>query len=202
MPWGMGDLDSSETLFLAEKLMGLFWVLVQQVCFCGSKILYESLSRGSARVKRILFFQCAIFIAFCAVSFEWELGVPFLSFALCIGERDFYPWAVRVILCSGMILFDALLTLYIYRIYRLCRDGERSFRPVFLWDFFVFFCIAALCVGFIAQSVSTTLVHDLDMDLEFTWLARAFVSFSNFFYVPLEACAAAVLFRAWRLIGA
>ncbi|GHS90954.1 hypothetical protein AGMMS49957_17640 [Synergistales bacterium] len=194
-------MDSSETLFLAEKLMGLFWVLVQQTCFCGTKILYESLSRERARVRTILFFQCVIFLAFCAVSFERELGIPFLSSALWIGERDFYPWAVRVILCSGMVLFDALLALYIYRIFRLCYDGHTAFCPTFLWDTFVFLCVTAVCAGFINQSVSTTIAHDLDMDMEFTWIARSFLAFSNFFYVLFETCAAAVLFRAWFVIN-
>ncbi|MDR3254269.1 MAG: hypothetical protein LBT31_01705, partial [Synergistaceae bacterium] len=136
----------------------------------------------------------------CALAFERELGIAPFSSLLQIRGRDFYPWAVRVALCCGMILFDALIVLYICRIGRVYRRGfSGSERPTWPGDATVSAAVILLCVAFVAQSVSTTLKHDLPFE-NYIWMERAFLPLSNFFYVSLEATGAIALFRVWRIM--
>lgn len=185
---------SQETVFLIEKSMGLFWVLVQQVCFCGVGYVYGDLARGSAfPVRRFLLRQAAVFAVLCALCFERELGIPFLSSMLIIDGRDFYPWAVRITLCSMMILFDALLLVYTWRVYGIYTRGRQTVRPTWRGDLCVVIGVGLLCVLWIHRSIATTLLHNLSM-WDYTWMGRAFIQLSNFFYVPLEIAGAILLY--------
>ncbi len=185
-------MTSSETIFLAEKSMGLFWVLIQQICFCGVGYVYGDLVRESFGRRDFFLRQGIFFFVLCLLCFEKELGISLLSGALTIGERNFHPWAIRILLCSVMILFDALLLLYTWRIYRVCIRGRKAIRPTLPVDLCLVAGMAFLCVAYIRQSIDTALLHDLTM-WNYTWLGRAFIQLSNFFYVPLEIAGAILL---------
>lgn len=58
-----------------------------------------------------------------------------------------------------MILFDALLLLYAFRIYRLYRRGLTAVRPTFPADAAVVLLVCALCVSYTAGSIHATLAH-------------------------------------------
>lgn len=184
---------SSETIFLVEKSMGLFWVFIQQVCFCGVGYVYGDLVHEAFGRRAFFLRQSLVFLALCLLCFEKELGISCLSGALAIGERNFYPWTIRILLCSAMILFDTLLLLYTFRIYRVCTRGREAIRPTLPVDLCLVAGVSFLCVAYIRQSIDTALLHDLSM-WDYTWLGRAFIQLSNFFYVPLEIAGAILLY--------
>lgn len=186
-------------VFLTDKLMGLFWVLVQQVCFCGVRYVYESLVPCGRSARRIAAPQAAVLVLLTILCFERELGIPFLSSLLVFGLRDFWPWTMRIALCGAMILFDALLLLYTYRIYRIYRRGLQAAGPTLAGDAALTLLVLALCAGYAAGSIRATLAHDISMD-DYTWIGRAFIQISNFFYAPLEIAGAALLWRFWRAV--
>ena len=186
-------------IFLMEKLLGLFWVLVQQACFCGVKYVYEGLIPGGQGPRRIVAAQLALFATLAVLCFEEELGLGFLSTALKFGIKDFYPWAMRMALCSAMILFDALLLLYAFRIYRLYRHGLSAARPTLPVDAALTLFACVLCVAYTAGTIHATLARNISMKV-YMWMGRAFIQVSNFFYVPLEITGAVLLYRFWRAV--
>ena len=192
-------MEEYDFIFLMEKSLGLFWVLIQQGCFCGVKYVYEGLIPKGQSLRRIVAAQAAFFAVLVVLCFERELGLAFLSSALRFGDRDFYPWAMRIALCSAMILFDALLLLCAFRIYRLYRRGLAAARPTLPADAALFLLTGALCVAYTAGIIHATLANDLPMD-DFYWMGRAFIQLSNFFYVPLEITGALLLYRFWRAV--
>ena len=192
-------MEEYDFIFLMEKSLGLFWVLIQQGCFCGVKYIYEGLIPDGQGLRRIVAAQVFFFAALTALCFERELGLALLSSALKYGDRDFYPWAMRITLCSAMILFDALLLLYAFRIYRLYRRGLAAAGPTLPADAALALLTCALCVAYTAGAIHATLVRDIPMD-DFYWTGRAFIQLSNFFYVPLEITGAVLLYRFWRTV--
>ncbi len=187
---------SPEQVFLIEKSMGLFWVLIQQICFGGSKYVYESLVRPEQGTRTYLLQQGCIFGILCVLAFERELGVPFLSSILNRPHGDFYPWGIRIMLCGVMILFDSLLVLYIYRICRLYRHGLASVRPTGIADWGLVAVVATFCVLYVWHSIETSAAFRIPM-WDYPWIGRAFIQISNFFYVPLESLAALLLYLFW-----
>lgn len=179
--------------------MGLFWVLIQQVCFGGIKYVYESLLHPTQGARKYLLQQAFIFGVLCVLAFERELGVPFLSSILTRPHGDFYPWAIRIALCGAMILFDSLLVLYIYRVYRLYRDGLTAAGPTWATDGAVVVAVVSLCVVYVWQSIEATAALNIPM-ANYRWIGRAFIQLSNFFYVPLESGAAVLLYLFWRAL--
>ena len=186
-------------VFLVEKSLGLFWVLIQQCCFCMVKCVYEKLIPNGQGLRRIVLIQAFLFIILAILCFEQELSIKFLSSLLFFGRRNFYPWAVRIILCSAMILFDALLLLYTFRIYKLYKFGLAAMRPVFPVDFALTLFICVICAGYISGTIHATLTRNISMNLYF-WLGRAFIQFSNFFYVPLEIAGAVLLYKFYHSV--
>lgn len=116
---------------------------------------------------------------------------------LVFGRKNFYPWAMRITLCAAMILFDSLLLLYTFRIYKLYR-GKLA-RPTFLPDLAVTLFICVICFGYIAGSIHASLTQHISMNA-YLWVGRAFVQLSNFFYVPLEIAGAVLLYKFRRAV--
>ncbi len=162
---------------MIDKSLELFWVLIQQCCFCGVKYIYEGLIPNGQSLKRIILTQVIIFAVLVILCFEQELSIKFLSSMLVFGRKTFYPWAMRITLCAAMILFDSLLLLYTFRIYFIC----------------------VICFGYIAGSIHASLTQKISMNA-YLWVGRAFVQLSNFFYVPLEISGAVLLYNFWRAV--
>ena len=184
-------------IFLIDKSLLLFWVLIQQCCFCGVKYIYEGLIPNGQSLKRIIMTQVIIFAVLVILCFEQELSIKFLSSMLIFGSKSFYAWAMRITLCSAMILFDSLLLLYTFRIYKLYRGG--IVRPTFFADFMLTLFICVICFGYIAGSIHASLTQNISMKA-YLWVGRAFVQLSNFFYVPLEISGAVLLYKFWRAV--
>ncbi|MDR1732959.1 MAG: hypothetical protein LBR61_12805 [Synergistaceae bacterium] len=183
-------MEAPQVVFLIEKSMGLFWVLVQQICFCGARYLYEGLLSDRS-LRRFYAGQFVIALLFVCLCFERELGLPFFSSWLVVGTRDFYPWAVRITLCGVMIAFDMLLLLHVYRVFRIYKRGRVRFAS---WaDGAIVAGTGLLCVVYIWRSIRATLAFNLSID-DYTWIGRAFIQFSNFFYMPLEIGAAFIFY--------
>ena len=79
-----------EHYFLVERLFGLFWVMVQQFCFACLKYTHDSII-GAGMGIGLLLSQFLAFALLTALCFEQELGINFLSKALLVGGKDYYP---------------------------------------------------------------------------------------------------------------
>ena len=181
--------------FLIERLMGLFWVMVQQFCFACLKYAHDNIL-GTVKIKKLLASHVIIFALLVLFCFEYELGIGFFSEWLIIGGIDYYPWAVRVTLCGAMIVFDSLLVLYFARIVRLYRRGPDAARTTWPADFAVVVFAALLCCGYLYASITSAERLRFDMD-EYIWIGRFFITISNFFYIGLEVGGA---FLTWSFL--
>ena len=171
--------------FLIERLMGIFWVTVQQFCFICLKYMHNRIVLGDGRIRKLLFPQLLAFVLLIVFCFEYELGISFPSKALLIGRIDYYPWTVRFVLCGLMILFDCLLVMYFARIVRIYRRGLASSRPTWPGDVLAVVFVAILCIGYIYTSIDAAMRLKFKMD-EYIWIGRFFIQISNFFYIALE----------------
>ena len=181
--------------FMIERLMGLFWVGVQQFCFTCLKYAHDGII-GTVRMRRLLIFQVISFALLSAFCFDPELWGGRLWNALLINGVEFYEWTVRVALCGAMILFDSLLVLYFARIVRLHRHGLAAARPTLGADLAVAAFVTVLCCGYLYVSIASALRLRFDMD-EYNWIGRFFIQISNFFYIALEVGGA---FLAWSFL--
>ena len=60
--------------FLIERLMGLFWVGVQQFCFTCLKYAHDDIVLGDGKARKLLVFQLSAFALLVVFCFEPELG--------------------------------------------------------------------------------------------------------------------------------
>jgi len=172
-------------VFLIERLLGIFWVTVQQFCFACLKYAHDEIVLGDGKVGRLFISQFLAFVFLVVFCFEHELGISAASGALLVGRTDYYPWAVRIVLCGVMILFDGLLVLYFARIVRVYKHGPASARPTRCVDIAVVAFVAALCGGYLYTSI--TAASRLGFGLsKYLWIGRFFIQISNFFYIALE----------------
>ena len=132
-----------------------------------------------------MFSQLLAFAILAVLCFEQELGISFLSKALVVGGKDYYPWTVRITLGGVMVLFDALLVLYFARIVRLHRRGLAAARPTLAGDLVMFAFVAVLCCGYLYGSIASASRLSLNM-YQYMWIGRFFVLICDFFYITLE----------------
>ena len=143
--------------------------------------------------------QIILFAVLVILSFEQELSIKFLSSMLIFGRKNFYAWTIRITLCAAMILFDSLLLLYTFRIYKLYRCGLACVHSTIWADFAVTLFVCLICAGYIAGSIHASLTQRISMNA-YLWVGRAFVQLSNFFYVPLEIAGAILLYKFYRAV--
>lgn len=174
--------------------MGLFWVMTQQVLFCGFKYVYDYICKGEKTdVGRLLAANIAFFAFFAYVCFEEELGFSLIwGFLIMTPIYDLYQWGMCIFVCCSMIAFDLLVVLYIYRIVRVFRKGPGAARPTLLGDIVVVSAVALLGGTYYYDSVRASLALGFTMD-EYFWVGRFFIQIANFCYAGLET-AGAILF--------
>ena len=182
--------------FTIERLMGLFWVLIQQICFSGLRWVYQDILEKGTSIRRFFLLQMGCFFFLCLLCFGRELSLPFFRTLLLVGERDFYPWSIRILLCSAMILFDALIVLYFYRLLRLYEGNPLQEKSAIPKDIAVLFFVSSLFLLYTVLSIQTVLRHNLSM-WDFVWIGRFFIQISNLFYITFEV-GGALLF--WRFL--
>ncbi|MCL2768244.1 MAG: hypothetical protein FWE49_05920 [Synergistaceae bacterium] len=180
---------------MIERLMGLFWVAVQQFCFACLKYAHDGIL-GIGNTRRLLISQLLAFALLAVFCFESELGTGYLSNVLYINKVSFYEWTVRITICGVMILFDSLLVLYFARIVRLYRFGITAASPTLKIDLAVFAFVALLCCGYLYMSITSALRLNFTM-VQYNWIGRFFIQISNFFYIALEVGGAVL---AWSFL--
>ena len=95
-----------------------------------------------------------------------------------------------------MILFDALIVLYFYRLLRLYEGNPLREKSPVPKDLGVVFFVGSLFLLYTAFSIKTILRHELSM-WDFVWIGRFFIQISNLFYITFEV-GGALLF--WRFL--
>lgn len=188
--------------FMIERLMGLFWVSIQQACFVCIKYAHDDIVNGNGRARRIAASQAAVFVLLAVLSFERELGCGFISQKLVTQGMDYYPWAVRITICAAMILFDSLLVLYFWRITKVYRNGIQAARATLPGDIAVTIATLALGACYIVFSMSASEKFGFGIE-QYKWIGRFFIQISNFFYIALEVGGAIMfwLFLKKLLLG-
>ena len=174
--------------FMIERLMGIFWVVVQQFCFTCLKYTHDNIV-GTLKIRRLLIYQLLALVLLVVYCFEYELGYGYLWKALRIRRVEYYEWTVRVAICGVMILFDWLLVLYFARIVRLYKHGIAKARPTLPGDLAVFLFVAVLCCAYLYFSITSSLRLRFKMD-QYNWIGHFFIQISNFFYIALEVLGA------------
>lgn len=182
--------------FICERLMGLFWVLVQQLCFVCVKYTYDDIVTGRGQRKRLAVQQGIVFFAMVFFCFQYELGFSDIPLALFIKGTEYFPWVVRITLCCAMILFDSLLLLYVFRIVRVYRYGLKTAHPTQRGDLIVLVLVTILLGSYIYTSVHTSVNHNFSM-AQYNWIGRFFIQLANVFYVALEVSGALI---AWKFL--
>jgi len=183
-------------VFLIERLMCLFWIAVQQFCFACVKYAHDDIVSG-AKTWRIAASQAAALVLTVVFCFEPELNLSFPSKLLLKGDMDYFPWVARIVLCGMMILFDALLMLYFYRIVRVYRRGLASARPTLPGDAALAALVTTLCCVYITAGIGASGRIGFDMS-QYLWIGRFFIQISNFFYISLEAGGAFIMWTFLR----
>lgn len=178
--------------FMIERLMGLFWVLIQQFCFVCIKYAHDDIVKGDGGAKRLAISQALVFAALGVFCFERELGIGIISESLLSERIDYFPWSVRIAICGAMILFDSLLVLYFWRIVKVYRRGLSAAHATLPGDMAVLGFVLLLCCGYIRASIGASETFGFYMD-HYLWIGRFFIQISNFFYIGLEV-GGAILF--------
>ena len=182
--------------FMIERLMGLFWVMIQQLCFVCIKYAHDDIVLGQGRVKRLAAVQAIFFLLLLAFCFEREAGLPLLSRLLAGRSLDYYPWAVRIAICAAMILFDSLLVVYFWRIVRVYRKGLHAAKGTIRGDLALTAFVLLLGVGYVVLGIRASERFAFTM-AQYMWVGRFFIQLANFFYIALEV-GGAILF--WQFL--
>jgi hypothetical protein len=171
--------------FLIERLMGVFWVFVQQVCYVCVKYAHDDIAGRVGGVSRLIATQICAFLALLTFCFLRELGFDGATSVFRMTRFDAYPWATRIAICSAMILFDLLLVIYFARIVRIYRRGLSAARPTLPGDVAALAAVVLLGAGYFGLGTAATERFAFTMR-QYVWIGRFFIQISNFFYVGLE----------------
>lgn len=182
--------------------MVLFWIFVQQVCLCFIKRAYEDIMGRAERVRSFIVMQAVFFGFLALLAFDLLLGFDFAYRWLPEGAFFFYGRLKWNFFCDVMLILDALLVAYAWRIYRLyTRAPQAPLEPssparVCLQDAVLSALFFALFLWYHAGMTKAALRHGL-RDEEVRMLQFFFIKFSNFFYALFEGTAAVLLWRIY-----
>ena len=183
------------------NVMVLFWILVQQVCLCYVKRAYEDIS-GRGAPKGYFAVQGVFFLCLVLLGFDRLLGIDIVYGNLPRGGLRFYQRLKWNFFCEVMLVLDAWLVAYGWRIYRLyMSDIPRipSLWRVRLEDIVVacFFVVPFVVYHW---GMATTILK-YGLPTRSIWAIQfLFIRFSGFFYALFEGAAAVLLWKMYRKI--
>lgn len=188
-----------------SNAMVLFWILVQQVCLCYIKWAYEDLNGRARRARLTMAAQVPLFVFFAALAFDQLLGLDFAYGRLPAGALYFYGRLKWNFFCAVMLVLDALLVAYAWRMSRLyARAPETPFIPsspalVFLCDAAIAALFASTFIWYHAGMTEIALRLRLGPE-DVRMLQYFYIKVSNFFYALFEGTAAILLWGVYRRI--
>ncbi len=191
------------TIDIFSNIMALFWILVQQICLCYIKRAYEDMMGRALRAYMAL--HGAFFVFLLLIGFDLLFGFDFVYGRLPEGALFFYGRLKWNFFCEVMLVLDALLVAYAWRMYRLyMRDGGSPFATspsmrVRVEDIVVVVVFFAPFLWYHAGMTETALRHNLN-DEQIRTLQFFFIKVANFFYAFFEGTAAVLLWRIYRLV--
>lgn len=185
--------------------MALFWIFVQQVCLCFIKWAYEDIMGRAARV-RVYMVMHALFFAFLLIlGFDLFFELNFVYRWLPKRAFFFYGRLKWNFFCEIMLILDALLVAYAWRVYRLyMRAPQTPFEPsdpmrVCLQDIALSALFLAPFLWYHVGMTKMALWYSLS-DPEVRVLQLFFIKFTNFFYALFEGTVAVLLWRIYRSV--
>lgn len=193
------------TIDIFSNIMALFWILVQQVCLCYIKWAYEDMMGRASRMRAYMALHGVFFVFLLSVGFDLLLGLDFVYGRLPEGALFFYGRLKWNFFCEVMLVLDALLVVYAWRMYRLYMREEGSSLEasspmrVRAWDIVVIVVFFAPFLWYHAGMTEAALRHGLD-DEQVRTLQFFFIKVANFFYALFEGTAAVLLWRIYRLV--
>lgn len=183
--------------------MALFWIFVQQICLCYIKRAYEDVMGRTARAHMAA--QGVFFLFLLLVAFDLYFGFDFIYGRLPEGAVAFYGRLKWNFFCCVMLVLDALLVAYAWRMYRLyMRGAQDSFVPssparVRAVDLAVTIAFVLPFLWYHAGLTDTALRHGLS-DADIRAQQFFFIKIANFFYAFFEGAAAVLLWRIYRRV--
>lgn len=183
-----------------QNSMVLFWILVQQICLCFIKWAYEDLRERPFAVLRYGAVQGIFFFLFFLLAFDTLFGLDFVYSRFPEKAFFFYPRIRWNFFCTVMLILDALLVAYGWRIYRLYMANfprMQSAETVFMQNFVL---VAAFLILFFAYHAGMTRAAlRYDFSQESVWATQFFfIKIANFFYAVFEGIGAAMLWKMYR----
>lgn len=193
------------TIDLFSNTMALFWILVQQLCLCYIKWAYEDIMGRAARVRAYMAMHGALFVLLLLIAYDLHFGFSLVYGRLPAGAAAFYGRLKWNFFCCVMLVLDALLVAYAWRMYRLyMRDAREPFAPssparVRAGDFALTAAFLLPFLWYHAGLTGAALRHGLSA-AEIRALQFFFIKISNFFYALFEGTAAVLLWRIYRCV--
>lgn len=181
-------------IFTIDRLLELFWLGVQQICFVLVKRAYNDILNGNKGCVALCARQTAVFAAFAIFAFLPELGLHFMERLFTAQGAAYFAWTVRITLCTAMMLFDALLVLYCVRIIRIYRGGVNAAGTALPWDAILTSAAVLLASGYVCASIHASERFRFSTE-QYLRVGRFFVETANFTYIILEGAAAAMVCR-------
>lgn len=188
-----------------SNAMAMFWIFVQQVCLCFIKLAYEKIMERPRRARLCYVVQGAAFVGLMIFAFDLMLGVS------CFWRyipREAWPFYGRLkwnFLCWVMLVLDALLVAYGWRIYKLYTRGADKFAlssplRVAAEDLAIVAVFLAPFIWYHMGMTSFAIRYGLP-DEDVRTLQFFFIKIANFFYAFFEGTAAVLIWKVYRSAG-
>ena len=188
-----------------SNVMAVFWIFVQQVCLCYIKWAYEDIMGRTSRMRAYMVMHVAFLALLILIGFDLLFGLDFVYSQLPKKTWFFYPRLKWNFLCTVMMLIDAHLVFYAWRLYRLYMAAPQvpfktsSPMLVRVQDLVVTLVFFVMYLWYHAGMTNTALSHRLG-DEEVLTLQFFFIKITNFFYAFFEGTAAALLWRIYSRV--
>ncbi|MDL2264431.1 hypothetical protein LJC31_07255 [Synergistaceae bacterium OttesenSCG-928-I11] len=188
--------------FLLQRFFGLFWALIQQICFVWLKRTHDNLAFEKKNHGVFYLTQCAIFLFLSLLCFARDLGFDPAVGAASTSWRSLYPWqgtitVCCVVVCAAMVYFDAMLVVYAHRLHRIYRGGVAAARKTLPVDVAVFALVFGFAGLYLVGSEHAVAALDIPV-IGYIRIRRFFIQISNLSYVILEVSAACIFYRLYR----
>jgi hypothetical protein len=181
------------TYRLFSFLMALFWIFVQQVCFCGVRWACEDLGRTGRSIRPLARIQAGILLLLAALAAAdlWLLPPIF-------PHDNNSPSLVWQFLCTVMMALDGGIVAGVWRIHRIHATREnpgedRSLRFARIW------AVGCLLVYGLYFAGALPAVGRYGLNgREWEALCLFYFRIVNLFYLVLEGSAGLIALALWR----
>lgn len=180
--------------------MAIFWIFVQQVCYCCIKYAYENILGRKIKVRAYVIFHGLILLALFFMAFETDAGINLAFHFIPKKIQHFYPHLRWNFFFAVMFAYDLLLLTYAWRIYRLFvaeKPKPATVQTVLLQDALI--VLFAFGVYFLYHWGLVMSFYRFRLPI---WRIRGiqlfFTGVLDFFFPLIEAACGLMLWRVYK----